>query len=65
MEDERLELQALKNTIKSLNETVENASECDTVTKEEYRYLANLLDKLENAKIQLEIDIDGCIIEEA
>ena len=64
MEGEKLELQVLNEVIKHLTEAVECASECDTVTKEEYRAMANLLDKLENAKIQLEIDIDGCIIEE-
>ena len=64
MEGEKLELQVLNEVIKHLTETVECASECDTVTKEEYRLMANYLDKLENEKINLQISIDGCILEE-
>lgn len=65
MEDEKLELEVLKEGIEYLDKTIKMFAQCDTVTEEEYKKLSEILDDLENRKIDLEIDINGCIIEEA
>lgn len=64
MEKEKIELESLNEVITYLTKAVEYASVCDTVTKEEYRIMADYVDKLEKRKIELQISIDGCIIEE-
>lgn len=64
MEEERKELEILKKGITYLQKAIECFASCDTVTKEEFRKIANYCDTLENRKIDLQIDIDGCIIQE-
>ena len=64
MEEDKLELKCLKEGIEYLDKAVKCFAECDTVTKEEYKKIANYLDDLENRKIELEIEINGCILEE-
>ena len=38
--------------------------ECDTVTVTEYKIFELYLDELEDRAMKLEIDINGCILEE-
>lgn len=64
MEDEKKELECLKEVIDNFKKTLKSCNDCDTVTKEEYKKIGDYIDELENRKIDLEIEIDGCIIEE-
>lgn len=64
MEEDKLELICLEEGIRYLDNAIKSFSECDSVTKEEYKNLCILINDLENRKIELEIEIDGCILEE-
>lgn len=64
MEKERAELLKLKESIYHLDKCVSCFVDCDTVTKEEYRKIANYLEILKERKNELEIYINGCILEE-
>lgn len=65
MEDERKELEILKEGIQHLQKALNCFVCCDSVKEEEYETLVKLEDDLTNRKIDLQIKIDGCIIEEA
>ena len=64
MEEEKQELECLKEVIKNFEKVLESCNDCDTVTKAEYKKIGDYIDELENRKIELEIEIDGCILEE-
>lgn len=64
MEDERKELEILKEGIQHLQKALNCFVCCDNVKEEEYETLVKLEDDLTNRKIDLEIKINGCIIQE-
>lgn len=64
MEDEKMELKILKETIEHLKKAQACMASCDNVTETEYQIFGLYLEELEDRAMKLEIDIDGCIIEE-
>ena len=63
MEEEKKELEILKDGISHLK-ALECFGCCDSVTNEEYEKLGAKLYDLEDRAMKLEIDINGCILEE-
>lgn len=64
MEDEKKELEVLKDGIRHLKKALECFVCCDSVTGKEYEKLEEELYDLEDRAMKLEIDINGCILEE-
>lgn len=64
MEDEKKELEILKETIEHMKKARDCMKECDTVTVTEYKMFELYLDELEDRATKLEIDINGCKLEE-
>lgn len=64
MEDEKKELEVLKDGISHLKKALECFVCCYSVTNEEYEKLEAKLYDLEDRAMKLEIDINGCILEE-
>lgn len=64
MEDEKMELKILKETIEYLKKAQACMASCDNVTDVEYQMQGLYIQELEDRAMKLEIDIDGCIIEE-
>lgn len=64
MEDEKKELEILKETIEHMKKAQECMKECYNVTVTEYQIFGLYLDELEDRAMKLEIDINGCILEE-
>lgn len=64
MEDERKELEILKEGIQHLQKALNCFVCCDSITEKEYGCLVKLEDDLTSRKIDLEIKINGCIIQE-
>ena len=64
MEDEKEELKVLKDIIKCLKIAQGYMASCDNVTDVEYQIQGLYIQELEDRAMKLEIDIDGCIIEE-
>lgn len=64
MEEQKQELEVLKEVIEQIKKTLELMKDCDTVTVTEYQMLGLYLDDLEDRAMKLEIDINGCILEE-
>lgn len=64
MEDEKKELEVLKEAIEHMKKARDCMKECDTVTLTEYQIFEFYLDELENRAMKIEIDINGCILEE-
>ena len=64
MEDDIKELEVLKETIEHMKKARDCMKECDTVTVTEYNIFELYLDDLEDRAMKLEIDINGCILEE-
>ena len=64
MEEQKQELEVLKEVIEQIKKTLELMKDCDTVTVTEYQMLGLYLDDLENKAMKLEVDIHGCILEE-
>lgn len=65
MEDERQELEILTEGIQHLQKALNCFVCCDSMTEKEYGCLVKLEDDLTCRKIDLQVKIDGCIIEEA
>lgn len=65
MEDDIKELECLKKTIDLMKKTQKSMSDCSTVTELEYQLFGLYLDELEDRAIKLEVEIHGCILEEA
>ena len=66
MEDERKELETLKQGIKHLDEALKYFTDCnnENVTIEEFEDIEEKLYIFEDRAMKLEIDINGCILEE-
>ena len=64
MENEKVELKILKETIEHLKKAQACMASCDNVTETEYQIFGLYLQELEDRAMKLEIDINGCIIEE-
>lgn len=64
MEDEKKELENLTQAINYLEKALNFLVCSDNVTEEEYKKLGEFTDKLIDKKTELQIEIDGCIIEE-
>ena len=64
MEEQIKELEILKDGINYLKKALECFVCCDSVTNEEYEKLGAKLYDLEDKAMKLEIDINGCILEE-
>ena len=64
MEDEKKELEVLKDIINQMKITLCYMKDCDNVTTTEYHMFELYLDELEDRATKLEIDIHGCILEE-
>lgn len=64
MEDEKKELGVLKEGIQHLQKALNCFVCCDSITEKEYGCLVKLEDDLTSRKIDLEIKINGCIIQE-
>ena len=64
MEEQVKELEILKDGINHLKKTLECFVCCDSVTNEEYEKLGAKLYDLEDKAMKLEIDINGCVLEE-
>lgn len=63
-EDEEKELQTLQEGLDYLNKALACFVCCENVTEKEYQDLCEIADMLNDRKIELQIKIDGCIIEE-
>lgn len=64
MEDEKQELEILTEGIQYLKKALSCFACCDTMTDKEYGCLVKLEDDLTDRKTDLQVKIDGCIIEE-
>ena len=64
MEYQVKELEILKDGISHFKKALECFVCCDSVTNEEYETLGAKLYDLEERAMGLEIDINGCILEE-
>lgn len=64
MEEQKRELEILKDTIFFLNKTIDIMKDCESVTELEYQIAGAYLEELQNRAMKLEIDINGCILEE-
>lgn len=64
MEDEKKELEILKEVISELYTARECMKDCDSVTATEYHMFDLYIQELEDRAMKLEIDINGCILEE-
>ena len=64
MEEQVKELEILKDIINQMNFTLCCMKDCDNVTTTEYHIFELYLDELEDRAMKLEIDINGCILEE-
>ena len=64
MEEQIKELEVLKETIEHMKKALECMKECDNVTVTEYQMFNLYLEELEDRAMKLEIDINGCILEE-
>lgn len=66
MEDEIKELETLKQGIKHLKEALKYFMDCnnENVTTEEFEDIEDKLYIFEDRAMKLEIDINGCILEE-
>lgn len=63
MEDEK-ELEILKEVISQLYTARECMKDCDSVTATEYHMFDIYIQELEDRATKLEIEINGCILEE-
>lgn len=59
MDERKIELEIVNKCIKSLNEFMGNAAQCDSVMIQEYKQIGQILDKIVDRKIALELDIEG------
>lgn len=59
MEEIKSDLNTLKECIKNLNNFLENADECESISLEEYDNINEYLNVLENRKMRLEIKIEN------
>ena len=64
MEEQVKELEILKETIEHMKKAQECMKECYNVTVTEYQIFGLYLDELEDRAMKLEIDINGCVLEE-
>lgn len=64
MEENKKELEILKEVIEHIKKTLDCMKDCDTVTTTEYQILGLYLDDLEEKAMKLEVDIHGCLLEE-
>ena len=64
MEDEKAELKILKEAINYLKLAQGCMANCDNVTDVEYQIHGLYIQELEDRAMKLEIDINGCILEE-
>lgn len=64
MEEQVKELEILKETIEHMKKAQECMKDCDSVTTTEYQIFDLYLQELEDRAMKLEIDINGCILEE-
>lgn len=64
MEEQVKELEILKETIEHMKKAQECMKDCDSVTVTEYQIFDLYLQELEDRAMKLEIDINGCILEE-
>lgn len=64
MEDKKKELEILNETIEHMKKVQECMKDCDSVTTTEYHIFDLYLQELEDRAMKLEIDINGCILEE-
>lgn len=65
MENEKKELETLTEAINHLEKALSFLVCSDNVTEEEYKKIGEFTDKLIDRKTELQVKIDGCIIEEA
>ena len=64
MEEQVKELEILNETIEHMKKVQECMKDCDSVTTTEYHIFDLYLKELEDRAMKLEIDINGCILEE-
>lgn len=64
MEEQIKELEILKDIINQMKITLCYMKDCDNVTTTEYHIFELYLDELEDRAMKLEIDINGCVLEE-
>ena len=65
MEDEKKELEVLKDTIFYFDKALDVMKDCESVTELEYQVAGAYLEELQDRAMKLEIDINGCVLEEA
>lgn len=58
-----LEIGILEDGINHLSKAIDCFADCDLVSEEEFKYLENFIDKLENRKIDQEIKIKSYKLE--
>ena len=64
MENQLKELEVLKEVISELYTARECMKDCDSVTTTEYHMFDLYIQELEDRATKLEIEINGCILEE-
>lgn len=64
MEDEKKELEILKETIEHMKKAEKCMRDCENITNIEYEMFCHYVCDLEDRAMKLEIDINGCILEE-
>lgn len=64
MEEQKQELEVLKEVIEQIKKTLDLMKDCDTVTITEYEMLGLYLNNLENRAIKIEADLHSYSIEE-
>ncbi len=63
-DDNKKELCLLKEIISSMEKIIKNMASCDNITDMEYKIFGLYIQELENRAMKLEIEINGCILEE-
>lgn len=64
MEDDKLELKILKETIEHMEKARNCMKDCDNITSTEYLVFGFYLDDLQNRALKLENKLDSYTIEE-
>lgn len=64
MDDEKKELEVVEEAIRNLEKAMPCLACIENVTDDEYGFVSDLNEKLIDRRMKLQIEIDGCIIQE-
>lgn len=59
MDERKIELEIAAKCIQNLNDFMRNSVDCDCVMAEEYKQIGDILNRILERRIALEIDVEG------